>query len=111
MDREVKPASTIEQRRFGLRRDLNDLVRGVDGKLSGSKIGTYVAQYISAKILLAYVPPVTLPTWDTLAVLFLVLIAPEAYKQLMSMKWGGGISSSGTVTDSSTSTKSRTVTK
>lgn len=78
----------IERRKGGIRRDLNGLVRGKDGEISGSKIGTYAAQYISAKLLLT--APV-LPTWDVLAVLFLVLIAPEAYKQMMAMKWGGAL--------------------
>ena len=74
-----------EKRVHTLRRDLNDLVRGVDGKISGTKLGTYTAQVISARLLLTN----ALPTWDVLAVLFLVLIAPEAYKQMMAMKWGG----------------------
>lgn len=78
-----------EQRRSPLRRDLNALVRGKDGELSGSKIGTYAGQYIAAKWLITI--PV-LPTWDVLSVLFLVLIAPEAYKQLLAMKWGGNYS-------------------
>jgi nucleoside permease NupC len=88
----------IEQRKSCLRRDLNALVRGKDGELSGSKIGTYAGQFIAAKLLLAASP---LPTWDVLAVLFLVLIAPEAYKQMLAMKWGGNYSQS-TVEKSST---------
>jgi hypothetical protein len=75
-----------ERRKYGLRRDLNELVRGVDGKISGSKIGTYAGQIIAGRLLLTN----TLPTWDVLAVLFLVLIAPEAYKQMLQMRWGGG---------------------
>ena len=85
-----------ERRKGGIRRDLNGLVRGKDGEISGSKIGTYAAQYISAKLLLS---APALPTWDALAVLFLVLIAPEAYKQMMAMKWGGGIGQVTTRTD------------
>lgn len=77
-----------DQRKGGIRRDINGLVRGKDGEISGSKIGTYIAQYISAKLLLT---AAVLPTWDVLAVLFFVLIAPEAYKKLMIMKWGGSM--------------------
>lgn len=74
-----------DRRKSGVRRDINGLFRGKDGEISGSKIATYLAQYIAAKILLALA---VLPTWDTLAVLFSVLLAPEAYKQFMAMKWG-----------------------
>mgnify|MGYP001559254057 CR=1 FL=1 len=96
---------TDERRRGGIRRDLNALVRGKDGELSGSKIGTYVAQYIAARLLLT-LP--ALPTWDALAVLFLVLIAPEAYKQMMAMKWGGGAGFT-TTSASESKTVTRTV--
>lgn len=96
-----------DQRTYGIRRDINDLVRGVDGKISGSKVGTYYAQFLSGKVLLA-VTPVNLPTWDVLAVLFLVLIAPEAYKQMMAMKWGGAL---GTTTVTDTNIQKREVTK
>ena len=81
-----------ERRKGGIRRDLNGLVRGKDGEISGSKIGTYAGQIIAAKLLLVN----SLPSWDVLAVLFLVLIAPEAYKQVLAMRWGG--SSVGQVT-------------
>ena len=76
-----------DRRKGGIRRDINGLVRGKDGEISGSKCGTYLAQYIAAKILLTMS---VIPSWDTLAILFLVLIAPEFYKQMMAMKWGGG---------------------
>lgn len=80
-----------DRRTQSLRRDLNDLFRGDDGKLSGSKVGTYVGQGISAHLLLKHTQPI--PTWDVLGVLFCVLIAPEFYKRLMSMRYGGGGSS------------------
>ncbi len=87
-----------EKRKSGIRRDLNGLVRGKDGEISGSKIGTYLAQYIAANLLLTASDP--LPSWDVLAVMFLVLIAPEAYKQMMAMKWGGGSGMTTTTTES-----------
>jgi len=79
----------LERRRGGIRRDLNALVRGKDGELSGSKVGTYVGQGIAANLLIT---APTLPSWDTLAVLFMVLIAPETYKKIMEMKWGSATS-------------------
>lgn len=74
---------------WGIRRDLNDLVRDENGRISGSKIGTYAGQYIAGHILLLHSHDV-IKTWDSMAVLFLVLIAPEAYKRFLAMKWGGG---------------------
>lgn len=79
----------IERRADSIRTDLNNLFRGRDGKLSGSKIGTYAGQYIAGNLLLTHSTEV-INRWDSMAVLFLVLIAPEAYKQALAMKWGGG---------------------
>jgi hypothetical protein len=79
----------VERRTQSLRRDLNDLFRGPDGKISGSKVGTYVGQYVAAHMLLGNQEDV-IAHWDSLAVLFLVLIAPEAYKRLLAMKYSGG---------------------
>jgi hypothetical protein len=83
---EAKPSAVSERRRSSrMRRDINALLRGKDGEISGSKIATYAGQIIAGRLLLTN----ALPTWDVLAILFLVLIAPEAYKQMMAMKWGG----------------------
>ena len=81
-------SKTLPDRResWGIRRDLNDLFRNERGKLSGSTLGRYAAQGIAGYWLLHVT---VLPSWDVLSVLFLVLIAPEAYKQLLAMKWGG----------------------
>lgn len=95
-----------DQRTYGIRRDINDLVRDESGKISGSKIGTYVGQGISAKLLLASVAP--LPTWDVLGILFTVLIAPEMLKKLLTMKYGG---TEGTTTVTDTNIQKREVTK
>lgn len=94
-----------ERRKGGIRRDINGLVRGKDGEISGSKLGTYLAQYIAAKMLLGLT---TMPSWDVLAILFMVLIAPEFYKQAMAMKWGGGYTQR---TERQESTVTRTTTK
>lgn len=78
----------IEQRKSGVRRDINDLFRDESGKISGTKIGTYAGQYISGHLLITNSTDV-IDHWDSLAVLFLVLIAPEAYKKFLAMKMGG----------------------
>jgi hypothetical protein len=92
------------------RRDFNDLFRDESGRISGSKIGTYAAQVLAGYAIYLNFDP--LPTWDVLTVLFMVLIAPEAYKKAMAMRWGGQQiqaqpGASVTVTDSMT--KKRTV--
>lgn len=78
-----------ERRSYGIRRDINDLVRDESGKISGSKLGTYAGQIISGHLLLMHSADI-IPRWDSMTVLFLVLIAPEAYKRLLALKWGGG---------------------
>ena len=80
----------MEQRHSGIRRDFNDLIRSEDGKISGSKIGTYIGQYISGNLLLTNATDV-IDHWDSMAILFAVLIAPEFYKRMMTMKYGGAV--------------------
>ena len=70
-----------------LRRDLNDLVRSRDGSLSPSKIGTLLGQWLAVKLILGN-GSVLIANWDSLTVLFAVLIAPELFKKLMIMKYG-----------------------
>lgn len=78
------------ERRRGsiLRRDLNDLVRDESGRLSPTKIGTLVGQWLSVKLILENGTAI-IANWDSLTVLFSVLIAPELFKKLMNMKYGG----------------------
>ena len=87
----------VEQRKNGIRRDINDLFRSEDGKISGAKIGTYIGQYISGHLLLTNAADV-IDHWDSMAILFTVLIAPEFYKRMMVMKYGGGDTASTTDT-------------
>ena len=72
-----------------LRRDLNDLVRGEDGYLSPTKIGTLVGQWLAVKLILEHGSEI-IANWDSLTVLFLVLIAPELAKRLIAMKYANG---------------------
>ncbi len=82
----------IEKRHSsGVRRDLNDLVRSEDGRISGSKIGTYAGQYIAARLLLTHSDDL-IDHWDSLAIMFTVLIAPELWKMIMNLKYGGASS-------------------
>lgn len=78
-----------EKRKSVLRRDLNDLVRDESGHLSPTKIGTLVGQWLSVKLILENGGAI-IANWDSLTVLFSVLIAPELFKKLMNMKYGNG---------------------
>lgn len=78
-----------DQRRSGIRRDFNDLVRDESGKISGSKLGTYAGQFISGKLLLTHSEDL-IEHWDSLAIMFTVLIAPEIWRKFMAMKYGSG---------------------
>lgn len=78
-----------ERRGSTLRRDFNDLVRDDQGKLSTAKIGTLLAQWLAIKLIVQHGAEI-IANWDSLTVLFLVLIAPELFKKMMNMKYGNG---------------------
>ena len=78
-----------ERRHSVLRRDLNDLVREESGRLSPTKIGTLVGQWIAVKLILENGATI-IANWDSLMVLFMVLIAPEMFKKMLNMKYGNG---------------------
>lgn len=81
-------SNPVEQRKSGLRRDVNALFRDPrTGDISGSKIGTYVAQYIAAKLLLENARDL-IDHWDSLAIMFTVLIAPLMWGRFIEMKFG-----------------------
>lgn len=80
---------SVPDRRTGtIRRDLNDLVRDESGSLSQTKIGTLIAQWLCIKLILEHGSEI-IANWDSLTVLFSVLIAPELFKKLVNMKYGG----------------------
>lgn len=86
-----------------LRRDLNDLVRDDTGHLSPAKIGTLAGQCLSIKLILENGATI-IANWDSLMVLFSVLIAPELFKKMLNMKYGATMSDTMT-TETSTQTK------
>lgn len=75
------------ERRAVWRRDLNDIVRDESGKISGSKIGTYAGQVIAGTLLVQNATDL-IDHWDSLAIMFTVLVAPEMLKKMMAMKYG-----------------------
>src|SRR3990167_8474036 len=96
--------SVKDRRNTGLRRDFNDLVRDESGGLSPTKIGTLVGQWLSVKLILEHGEKI-ITNWDSLTVLFTVLIAPELFKRLIRFKYGGNghtTATTSSVTDSTT---------
>lgn len=86
-----------------LRRDLNDLVRDeTSGRLSTTKVGTLVGQWLVVKLILEHGAEI-IANWDSLSVLFIVLIAPELFKKFFNMKYGGTTTTTDTSTQTSTS--------
>ena len=76
-----------EKRIATIRRDLNDLVRDESGHLSPTKIGTLVGQWLAVKLILENGGEI-IANWDSLTVLFTVLIAPEVLKKWVNHKYG-----------------------
>ncbi len=79
----------MKERTQNLRRDINDLVREDDGRLSAEKIGMMVGQWLAVKLIVEN-GSIIVTNWDSLTVLFLVLIAPATFVKLAGMKYGGG---------------------
>lgn len=76
-----------ERRKSVWRRDLNDAVRDESGRVSMTKVGGIAGQWIAAKMLLENSDKV-IANWDSMTVLFSVLIAPELIKKMVIMKYG-----------------------
>ena len=72
-----------------LRRDFNDLVRDESGRVSTTKIGTLIGQWLAIKLILQH-GSLIIENWDSLAVLFSVLIAPQMLLKMVNMKYGNG---------------------
>lgn len=85
MTEATKPV--VERRTQAWRRDLNDAFRDEMGRLSPSKIGSIAGQFISGQYLWVHWEKV-ISNWDTMTILFSVLIAPELFKKLLNMKYG-----------------------
>lgn len=77
-----------DKRTASVRRDLNDLVRGLDGKVSAAKTSALLGQGIAAYLLLAYSQTV-LERWDSLAILLTILVAPDSFRKVVNMKYAG----------------------
>lgn len=79
----------LERRQSLFRRDINELVRDPQGKVSAGKVGSIIGQFIAAKYLLQHNGEL-IDKWETLLILLSVLIAPELIKKMVTMKYGAG---------------------
>lgn len=70
-----------------IRRDLNDLVRDESGRLSPTKVGTLIGQWLAIKLILENGKDL-IASWDAMVVLFSVLIAPELIRKIVNTKYG-----------------------
>lgn len=95
-----------ERRKASIRRDLNDLVRDDEGHLSPTKIGVLVGQWLAVKLILENGAAI-IANWDSLTVLFSVLVAPGMFIKLVNMKYGGGNGNGVTTTTTNTETRSK----
>ncbi len=90
-----------ERRQSVLRRDINDLVRDESGHLSPSKIGTLLGQWLAVKIIVQNGAAI-IDNWDSLAILFCVLMAPQMFLKVVNMKYGNGGDKGTTTTTTAT---------
>lgn len=83
----AKPEPIVERRHSVFRRDLNELVRDPQGKVSAGKVGSIVGQFIAAKYLLVHNGEL-IGKPEALLILLCVLTVPELVKKLVQMKYG-----------------------
>ena len=78
-----------EKRTVGLRRDLNDLVRGPDGKVSEAKTFAVAFKTAMIYVFLKQAEQI-LKDWMVLTVFVAALLMPDLLKKLMAMRLGQG---------------------
>jgi len=76
----------VKDKRNVLRRDLNDVVRSPDGRVSEAKLWASAGKAASLFLIMRYSESV-IAHWDVLAVLLLVLVAPDLLKKMVAMKY------------------------
>ena len=76
------------RRRSPFRRQMNEAFTGPDGEFSISKfIAAWAQIAVLAHMNLTWDTLIT--RWDSLAVVLAVLVAPESFKKLLALKYGG----------------------
>lgn len=81
------PKGTQEERKQVLRRDLNDLVRSPDGKVSEAKSFAVTFKFLMLYVFLYHTDKI-LSDWAVLAIFVAAFIAPDILKKVLTMKIG-----------------------
>lgn len=76
-----------ERREPSVRRDLNDLIRGPDGKVAEAKVFAVIFKSAMIWVLLEHAEKI-LKDWMILTVFVAALLMPDLLKKLMSMRLG-----------------------
>ncbi|TXH41848.1 MAG: hypothetical protein E6Q97_36795 [Desulfurellales bacterium] len=82
-----------ERRSPSIRRDLNDLVRGPDGKVAEAKVFAVLFKPAMLYVFIKYVDTV-LRDWMILTVFVAAFLVPDLLKKVLSTKLGGSLISS-----------------
>ena len=80
----------IDRRRSALRRDLNDMVRDPAGGLSEAKLWASLGKAIAAYLLMSNAAHI-IAYWDALAILLLIMVAPDLIKKILNLKYQQGV--------------------
>lgn len=75
------------RRRVTIRRDLNDLIRGPDGKVAEAKVFAVVFKAAMVWVFLKHTELV-IKDWMVLLVFCAALLAPDLLKKIIAMKAG-----------------------
>ncbi len=81
-----KPSDSKPERRSAIRRDLNDMVRDPEGRVSEAKLWASLAKAIAAYLMVTNSAHI-IAYWDALAILLIAMIAPELIKKVLALKY------------------------
>jgi len=86
----MSPKPVVPERRSSnLRRDLNDLVRGPDGKVAEAKVFVVIFKPAMVYVFLTHAETV-LKDWMILTVFVAAFLVPDVLKKVLSMRLGPG---------------------
>lgn len=78
---------TVDRRKSLFRRDLNDLIRGVDGKVSEAKVGILAFKGLLFYTFLHYTE-IILKQWEIFSIFITIFIVPDVLKRILEAKAG-----------------------
>lgn len=81
-----------DRRHQPIRRELNEIIRDPQGRISEAKTFAVLGKSALLYILLTY-PVSILERWDVLAVIVSALIAPDLLKKFLTLRAGGTVAS------------------